>query len=99
MAKYRVLVTSFIHNTLVAEDTVIDYDGVPSSNLEPMDKPAEQAAAKSDQADLEALARQKAAAAGAAPDDVDTSAATSAAAAAAAASLAAAPGNAAAGLV
>lgn len=100
MAKYRVLVTSFINNALVAEDTVIEYDGVPHENLEPLDAPAQAAAELTAQADLEAIARQKAAAAGASPDEVDTAAATSAAAKAAADSLAAAPASgAAAGLI
>lgn len=89
MPKYRVLIKSFIGNSLVEEGAVVDYDGVPADNLEPMDKPAEAAAAQSASANLDSIARQKAAAAGANPDDVDTAAAASAAAAAAAASLAA----------
>lgn len=83
MAKYRVRQTSFLDNKLVQEDDIVDYDGVPHENLEPLDKPAEQAAQEAAHADLEAIARQKAAAAGANPDDVDTAAATSAAAKAA----------------
>lgn len=99
MAKYRVLTTSFIGNTLVAEDTVIEYDGIPHDNLEPLDAPAQEAAEQTAQADMESIARQKAAAAGASPDDVDTSAATSAAAKAAEEAMAASPSGAAAGLV
>jgi hypothetical protein len=88
MAKYRVITTSFINNSLVAEGAVIDYDGVPSSNLEPMDKSAEVAAGQSDAANAESIARQKAAAAGASPDQVDLAAAATAAANAAAAAMA-----------
>lgn len=44
MAKYRVLAKSFIGNTLVEEGTVVDYDGEPGPNLEPMDKQATKAA-------------------------------------------------------
>lgn len=83
MAKYRVLTTSFIDNKLVQEGEIVDYDGVPHDNMEPMDAPAEKAAKKTKKADLEAIARQKAAAAGASPDEVDTAAAASAAAKAA----------------
>lgn len=89
MPKYRVLTKSFIGNSLVEEGTVVDYDGIPSDNLEAMDKPAEAAVAQSTTANIDSIARQKAAAAGASPDQVDTAAAVSAAAAAAAASLAA----------
>ncbi|HET8869799.1 MAG TPA: hypothetical protein VFM48_05100 [Aquabacterium sp.] len=98
MAKYRVLAKSFINNALVEEGTIVEYDGVPSDNLEPIDKPAEKAAAQSAAADIESLARQKVAAAGASPDEVDTTAAVSAAAEAAQAAIGTAP-NAAAGLV
>lgn len=83
MAKFRVLTQSFIDNRIVQEGEVIDYDGVPHDNLEPLDAPAEKAAEQTKDADNESIARQKAAAAGANPDDVDTAAATSAAAAAA----------------
>lgn len=88
MAKYRVRFTSFLDNKLVQEDDVVDYDGIPHDNLEPLDKPAEQAAQEAAHADLEAIARQKVAAAGANPDDVDTAAAASAAAKAAEETLA-----------
>jgi hypothetical protein len=97
MAKYRVLAKSFIGNSMVEEGTVVDYDGIPSDNLEAMDKPAEAAAEQSAQANMDSIARQKAAAAGASPDQVNTAAAISAAADAAAASLAST--GAAAGLV
>lgn len=97
MAKYRVLTTSFIGNAIVAEGTVIDFDGVPHDNLEPLDAQAEEAVEQSAQSDMADIARQKAAAAGAEPDAVDTAAAASAAADAAAKVLA--QGSAAAGLV
>ena len=83
MAKFRVLTKSFIGNALVEEGAVVEFDGVPSSNLEPLDAPAQAAADSSAGANTESLARQKAAAAGAEPDAVDTAAAVSAAAAAA----------------
>jgi hypothetical protein len=88
MAKYRVLTTSFINNALVHEGTVVDFDGVPSSNLEPMDRPAETATEQSASANTDSAARMVAAAAGAGPDQVDLAAAASAAAAAAAAAFA-----------
>ena len=88
MAKYRVLTKSFVNNALVEEGDIIEYDGVPHDNLEPMDKEASKAAEQTSAADLEAIARQKAAAAGASPDDVDTSAAVTAAAEAAEKALA-----------
>lgn len=34
MPKYRVLAKSFIHNTIVEEGEVVEYDGRPGSNLE-----------------------------------------------------------------
>ena len=43
MAKYRVLAKSFIGNALVEEGTVVEYDGLPSENLEPIDKDAKKA--------------------------------------------------------
>jgi len=83
MPKYRVLVRSFIGNGLVEPDTVVEYDGVPSSNLEPLDKDAEKAAKKSDAAGVASIARQKAAAVGGNPDAVADVAVISAAAKAA----------------
>lgn len=83
MAKYRVLTKSFINNALVEEGEIVEYEGIPHDNLEPIDAPAQKAAQAAATADLEAIARQKAAAAGASPDDVDTAAAVSAAAQAA----------------
>lgn len=89
MAKYRVITRSFIDNALREEGAIVDYDGIPASNLEPMDKEGEAAAEQSADANMESIARQKAAAAGTSPDQVDTAAAMSAAADAAAAALAA----------
>jgi hypothetical protein len=34
MAQYRVLQKSFVNDVLVEEGAVVDYDGVPGSNLE-----------------------------------------------------------------
>ena len=44
MAQYRVLKDSFIGNSLVKEGDVVDYDGTPGDNLEPVDKAAKAAA-------------------------------------------------------
>lgn len=44
MPKYRVLEQSFINNVLVNLGDVIEFDGVPGSNLEPIDKAAKAAA-------------------------------------------------------
>jgi hypothetical protein len=40
--KYRVLVRSFINNSIREEGEIVEYDGKPGSNLEPVgeDKPA-----------------------------------------------------------
>lgn len=38
MAKCRVVETSFINNVLVHADDVIEFDGIPGPNLEPLDK-------------------------------------------------------------
>lgn len=83
MAKYRVLSQSFIDNKLVNEGDVIEYDGVPHENLQPLDTEGEQAREAAATADIEAIARQKAAAAGAEPDAAETAAIVSAAAKAA----------------
>lgn len=70
MPQYRVLQTSFIGNRLVQEGDVIDFDGEPSDNLEPMDKAAKKAAAAANtpEAQAEAIARLKAAANAGNPD-------------------------------
>ena len=34
MARYRVLTTSFINNSIQQEGVVVEYDGKPGSNLE-----------------------------------------------------------------
>lgn len=97
MAKYRVKTTSFINNFLHHEGAVVDYDGVPHDNLEPLDAEAEQASAARAGFNVDDLARQKVAAAGAQPDAVESAALLSAAAAAA--EQAVAGGAAVAGLV
>ena len=38
MAKYRVLEKSFIGDAIVEAGAIVDYDGEPSSNLEPIKK-------------------------------------------------------------
>lgn len=42
MPKYKVLVKSFINNTIVEEGDIIEFDGLASTNLEliPEEKPA-----------------------------------------------------------
>jgi hypothetical protein len=37
MARYRVTKPSLIENRLVAVGTIVEYDGIPGSNLEPLD--------------------------------------------------------------
>lgn len=64
MAKYRVKEKSFINNIVLDAGEQIEFDGVPHSNLEPLDKPAEKAAAASTDADRESLVRQQEAARG-----------------------------------
>ena len=79
MAKFRVLTKSFVNNTLYEEGDVVDYDGVPASNLEPLDAPAEELASQFPDSQIADIARQKVAAGGASPDEVSTVAATNAA--------------------
>lgn len=43
MAQYRVKEKSFIGNALREAGDVVDFDGAPSSNLEPLDAPAQAA--------------------------------------------------------
>lgn len=90
MAKYRVKTLSFINNRLCNEGEVVDYDGIPSDNLEPMDAAGEAAASKTAAAAAEDIARQKAAAVGADPDLAENVALVSAAATAAAGAIASA---------
>lgn len=64
MPKYKVLHESFIDGALVSPGTVIDFKGVPGSNLEPVDadaKAAKKAAGnKPDVTDGAAMAQQMA---------------------------------------
>ncbi len=64
MAKYRVKEKSFVGNVLLEAGAEIDYDGIPSANLEPLDGAAKKAAAGGKRADRESLVRQQEAAAG-----------------------------------
>jgi hypothetical protein len=48
MAQYRVLQTSFINNALVQEGEVVEFDGEPGSNLEPLKKSKKGASAPVD---------------------------------------------------
>jgi hypothetical protein len=36
MAQYKVLQKSFINNNIVEEGEIVEYDGKPGTNLEPM---------------------------------------------------------------
>lgn len=99
MPKFRVLTKSFIGNSLLEEGAIVDFDGVPGPNLEPLDAPAQTAAEQFAATAAGDLARQKAAAAGAEPDAAAAAAAISAAAEAAQKTLAAASNDAAKGLV
>ena len=39
MAQYKVLQKSFINNNIVEEGEIVEYDGKPGTNLEPMQNP------------------------------------------------------------
>lgn len=64
MAKYRVKEKSFINNVMYEAGAEIEYDGVPHSNLEPIDAPARKAVTGAKSVDQESLARQQDAAKG-----------------------------------
>ena len=66
MTKYRVKTKSFINHGLVEEGEIVEYDGVPGDNLEPLDEEGREASQGFD-ADAESLARQQEAAKGANP--------------------------------
>lgn len=51
MARYRATERSFIDNRLVEAGEEVEYEGIPSANLEPLDKPAKAAAAKAPRAE------------------------------------------------
>ena len=62
MAKYRVKALSFIDNSLRQPGEEIEYGGIPSANLEPLDAAGRAMAAKAPQADRDALVAQNRAA-------------------------------------
>jgi hypothetical protein len=64
MPMYRVREKSYINNTVVEEGAIVGYDGTPSSNLEPLDPTAIEAAEVAGGADAESLERMQAAAKG-----------------------------------
>jgi hypothetical protein len=43
MAQYKVLERSFINNMAYDEGAIIEFDGEPGDNLEPVDEPAKKA--------------------------------------------------------
>ncbi len=71
MAKYRVKEKSFIGNALVEAGAEIEFEGLPSGNLEPLDAAAKKAVTGARTADTESLARQQEAAAGINLNDPD----------------------------
>lgn len=77
MAKYKVLELTFMRDRLVEPGEMIDYDGVPGPNLEPVDKAAKEAVASVPNgaaARLVAMVRLHAATRGVNPDtDVNSS--------------------------
>ena len=72
MPKYKVLQKSFLGNRLVEEGEVVDYDGEPSDNLEPVDKAAKKVvdSIDADAAAADAAKRLEAAANSGSPDGV-----------------------------
>lgn len=68
MAQYRVKEKSFIGNALRDEGDIVDYDGVPGANLEPMDKDANKAAKTANGASNDDIIRQHFAAQAGDPD-------------------------------
>jgi hypothetical protein len=69
MPKYRVKAVSFIDNSLRQEGDVVEFDGIPADNLEPMQDEGDEAAAEFVQAKADSLLRQQFAAAGGDPND------------------------------
>ena len=65
MAKYRVVERSYINSSIAEADAIIEFEGTPSTNLEPVDAPAVAATEAAVGADAQALILQHAAAAGA----------------------------------
>lgn len=64
MPKYRVVEKSFIDNAIREPGDIVNYDGIPSSNLEAIDEEGQALAALSDEADAEAAANRARAAIG-----------------------------------
>jgi hypothetical protein len=48
MAKYKVLEVSFINNTIVKVGEIVEYDGKPGVNLEPVGKEKKESAEPAD---------------------------------------------------
>lgn len=64
MPKFRVSTKSYIGNTIVDEGTVVDFDGIPGPNLEPLEPAAVAQADLAVTAKSDSLMRQAIAAAG-----------------------------------
>ena len=72
MPQYRVKQKSFINNAMREEGEIVDYEGTPSSNLEPMDASAVAAVANSAGANMIDRERMSIASVGGDPDTVQT---------------------------
>jgi hypothetical protein len=64
MAKYRVLEKSFVNDAIREVGDIVDFNGIPAGNLEPMDPQGAAAAELLPQANAEADVRRKRAALG-----------------------------------
>jgi hypothetical protein len=74
MPKYKVLAPSFIDNRIVNVDEIVDYDGIPAANLQPVDKAGEKVGAGQPTGELAQFIgalRMHAASRGVPPDDVN----------------------------
>jgi hypothetical protein len=56
MPRYKVLEKSYINNRIVEAGEEVDYDGLPSGNLEPLDKAGQKAAAEYETSNAERVA-------------------------------------------
>lgn len=68
MAQYRIKTKSFVNNGIREEGEIVEYEGIPGDNLEPMDKPAEKAVKAAIGANNDDIIRQHFAAEAGDPD-------------------------------